>query len=96
MAEPENKPVTIESAVNDSEILIRIIDQGMGIPESEQRHLFTRFFRASNAANIQGTGLGLYIVKRYVELMNGAIGFESEEGKGTTVWMRFPNMPPEE
>lgn len=91
---PENKPVIVSTSVNNEEIQIRITDQGMGIPESEQKHLFTRFFRASNAANIQGTGLGLYIVRRYVELMNGAIGFESEEGKGTTVWMRFPNVPP--
>jgi PAS domain S-box-containing protein len=92
---PENKPVSVLTRVTEQEIEIHITDQGMGIPESEQKHLFSRFFRASNAANIQGTGLGMYIVKRYVELMNGVIGFESEEGKGTSVWMRFPNQSPE-
>jgi signal transduction histidine kinase len=89
---PENKPVMVHAKVTDQEIEIQITDQGMGIPESEKKHLFSRFFRASNAANIQGTGLGMYIVRRYVELMNGVIGFESEEGKGTSVWMRFPNL----
>lgn len=92
---PENKPVSVHAKVTQQEIEIQIIDQGMGIPESEQKHLFSRFFRASNASNIQGTGLGMYIVKRYVELMNGVIGFESEEGKGTAVWMRFPIQSPD-
>ena len=56
---------------------------GIGIPESEQTHLFTRFFRASNVENIQGTGLGLTIVQRYLRLLGGEIDFESEFGKGS-------------
>ncbi len=63
---------------------ISVKDQGIGIPKEEQQHVFTRFFRAHNAENIQGTGLGLNIVKRYVELLGGSINFESELGKGTT------------
>ena len=70
----------------------------MGIPKTDIKHIFERFFRASNASNIQGTGLGLNIVKRYVELLKGEIIFSSEEGKGSSfaiilpiewVWKKF-------
>jgi signal transduction histidine kinase len=60
-----------------------VSDQGIGIPDSDKPFLFTRFFRARNAGNIQGTGLGLNIVKRYVEVLGGNLKFESEQGKGT-------------
>jgi len=70
--------------------MIEIIDQGIGIPESEQKFLFERFFRASNVENIQGTGLGLNIVKRYVALLNGTIDFESRENKGTKFKIYLP------
>ena len=56
----------------------------MGIPDQDQEHLFERFFRAKNVTNIQGTGLGLNIVKRYSNLLNGEVTFTSKEGKGTT------------
>jgi signal transduction histidine kinase len=62
---------------------ISVIDQGMGIPEEDQKHMFERFFRAHNAMNIAGTGLGLTIVKRYVEMLGGEISFKSKEGVGT-------------
>lgn len=68
---------------------IDIIDQGIGIPEEDKIHLFDRFFRASNAINIKGTGLGLNIVKRYVELMGGTISFKSTVGKGSTFTVVF-------
>jgi PAS domain S-box-containing protein len=68
---------------------IDIIDQGIGIPEEDKPHMFDRFFRASNAMNIKGTGLGLNIVKRYVELMGGTIKFRSELGKGSTFTVSF-------
>lgn len=63
---------------------IDVIDQGIGIPESDQKHLFEKFFRAHNSGHIQGTGLGLNIVQKYLELINGTISFQSEEGKGST------------
>lgn len=72
---------------NHYEISIR--DEGIGIPKADQKHLFERFFRASNSGNIQGTGLGLNIVKRYVELLGGEINFTSEEGEGTTFTLSF-------
>lgn len=83
---------TIDCFVNieNNELSISIQDHGIGIPEEEQQHLFTRFFRAHNAENISGTGLGLNIVKRYVELMNGRIHFESVLGVGTTFHVHIP------
>ena len=69
---------------------IKIIDEGIGVPESEQKHLFERFFRAKNALNIHGTGLGLNITQKYVELMNGNIEIQSKENEGTTVTLSFP------
>ncbi|MDX1629049.1 MAG: PAS domain-containing sensor histidine kinase [Fulvivirga sp.] len=71
-------------------ICIYVIDQGMGIPEEDQKHLFNRFFRAKNATNIQGTGLGLNIVKKYLEMLGGDIKFKSELDKGTEFRVLFP------
>ena len=67
-----------------------MIDQGIGIPKADQAQMFTRFFRASNVKNIHGTGLGLTIVKRYLDLMGGTIDFESEYGKGSTFYFKLP------
>ena len=67
-----------------------VIDHGIGIPEEEQKYLFQRFFRATNVENIQGTGLGLHIVKRYVSLIKGTLEFNSVFGKGTTFTFEIP------
>ena len=75
---------------NDTNMEFRIKDTGIGIPYDDQKHLFSRFFRASNVTNIQGTGLGLNIVKHYVELLGGSIHFESEAEKGTTFFIILP------
>jgi len=77
--------------VNESFIELKVKDSGIGIPDEDQEHLFQRFFRGHNASNIQGTGLGLNIVARYVELMNGTITFESKSEKGTTFIIKLPN-----
>ena len=66
------------------------MDKGIGIPEQEQQHLFERFFRAENVTNIQGTGLGLHIVKQYVEMMQGHVSFSSKRGKGSTFIVQLP------
>jgi len=71
---------------------INIIDEGIGIPLSEQKHLFERFFRAKNALNIHGTGLGLNITQKYIELMSGKINIHSVENKGTNVTLLFPQI----
>jgi len=84
------KPIDCFVETKDNELWVSIQDHGIGIPEEEQQHLFTRFFRAHNAENIPGTGLGLNIVKRYIELMNGRIHFESIVGEGTTFHIHIP------
>ncbi|MEZ4918451.1 MAG: PAS domain-containing sensor histidine kinase [Saprospiraceae bacterium] len=90
---PENKNIRVETSVDHNELSLCVIDQGIGIPKEDQKYLFSRFFRATNASNIQGTGLGLYIVKRYVELMGGSLDLESEENVGTTVSAIFELQP---
>ena len=62
----------------------------MGIPMEDQKHLFERFFRAKNATNIQGTGLGLNIVKKYIEMLNGTIKFDSKLNEGTEFCVLLP------
>jgi PAS domain S-box-containing protein len=85
----EGGAILIKSFVSNGIAEISVKDSGMGISEEDQKHLFERFFRAKNAINIQGTGLGLNIVKKYAELMNGEISFESSLGKGTTFFLKF-------
>ena len=87
---PTGSNVDLKISISSKNVMIQVIDQGIGIPEEEQSHLFQRFFRAKNAANIEGTGLGLNIVKNYTELMDGNIGFKSQLDKGTTFWVKFP------
>ena len=86
----ENQNVEIRTDDQDEHLKIQVKDHGIGIPMEDQKNMFTRFFRANNVTNIQGTGLGLTIVKRYLDLMNGKIWFESEEGKGTTFFVEIP------
>lgn len=81
--------IIMASEVDDKEIIIEIADKGIGIAEEDQLHLFERFFRAGNATNIQGTGLGLHIVSKYIELLNGNIEFKSTLEQGTTFTIHF-------
>lgn len=85
-----HKEIRIASKVTDHHATISVTDQGIGISEEDQGHLFTSFFRGKNALNIQGTGLGLHIVHRYVELLNGTVNLQSELGKGTTITFTIP------
>ncbi|WNJ17773.1 ATP-binding protein [Pontibacter sp. G13] len=73
---------------------LSVKDEGIGIAEEEQIHLFERFYRAHNATHIQGTGLGLNIVHKYVSLMQGVIEFESEIDRGTTFTVTLPIQLP--
>jgi PAS domain S-box-containing protein len=86
----EGKRIDCLLKVEEKYLSIQVTDYGIGIPEDEQQHLFTRFFRARNVENIQGTGLGLNIVKRYVEIMQGKVTFESRLGTGTTFYVSIP------
>ena len=86
---PEDGKIEVTSNVTANNSIFSVSDYGMGISREDQKHLFERFFRAKNATNIQGTGLGLHIVWKYVELMNGEIRFESELEAGTTFTITF-------
>jgi PAS domain S-box-containing protein len=85
-----NKPIYINCENKNGKTLFSIKDEGIGIPMEDQKHLFERFYRASNAGNVQGTGLGLNIVKRYAELIGGEISFKSEYEKGSTFFISLP------
>ncbi len=87
---PPNSLIKCKVEKSNNFIVIEVKDEGIGIPKADQTHLFSRFFRATNVTNIQGTGLGLNIVKRYIDLMNGSISFESEENNGTTFTVQIP------
>jgi signal transduction histidine kinase len=89
---PEKATILISGKVNNENTTIKITDQGMGIPMADQIHLFERFFRATNATNIQGTGLGLHIVGRYIEILSGSISYESELEKGSTFKIVLPSI----
>lgn len=73
-------------------ILFQVFDTGSGIPKQDQPHLFSKFFRASNAqkGSVDGSGLGLFVVKSYVEAWGGTIRFVSQEGKGSTFTVSLP------
>ena len=87
----ENTFIEFNTEINKMHLIIAIKDNGIGIPEDDQKHLFEAFFRAHNTGNIPGTGLGLNIVTRYTNLMNGKISFKSEINKGTSFTLSFPN-----
>ncbi len=74
----------------DRFIQFEVKDDGIGIPEEDQKYLFDRFFRAANAMNIEGTGLGLHIVKKYTDLLNGTLEFKSKLSEGTLFSIRLP------
>jgi PAS domain S-box-containing protein len=82
--------VCVDFTVVNNALTVRVADHGMGIPREEQHYIFKRFYRARNATNIQGTGLGLNIVKKYVNLLNGSIEFSSNEQDGTVFTVTLP------
>ena len=85
----ENTFIEFNTELNDTEVCITVKDNGIGIPEGEQKYLFEAFFRANNTGNIPGTGLGLNIVKRYAELMGGEVNYKSSQDLGTTITLFF-------
>jgi PAS domain S-box-containing protein len=89
---PEGSTVTLALSQSDEQIVVRVQDEGIGIPQSDQMRLFEMFHRASNVGQVAGTGLGLAIAKQFVEMHGGTITFESEENKGTTFVAVLPAM----
>jgi len=86
----EGKRITLTIHSCDTNIIVKVADEGIGVPVEDQVNLFKRFYRATNALNIQGTGLGLNIVKRYIELMGGNIGLESSRDQGAVFSVELP------
>jgi PAS domain S-box-containing protein len=84
------KEVVLQVVQRDTTVELIIIDQGIGISEEDQKHLFERFFRGGNATVIQGTGLGLHLVDRYMRLLGGSVQIKSELNKGTELHIQFP------
>jgi two-component system CheB/CheR fusion protein len=82
--------IEFNSIIDNALLTLVVKDNGIGIPDDDQKHLFEAFFRAHNTGTIPGTGLGLNIVTRYTNLMNGKIRFESKVNEGTTFTMTFP------
>jgi PAS domain S-box-containing protein len=89
---PENSTIQITSAVENNHTTLLVKDNGMGISKEDQVNLFERFFRGGNVANIQGTGLGLHIVKKYAEMMHGTIMFKSKLEQGTEFIIDFKRI----
>ena len=86
---PDAGPIEIKTINRDHQLTLSVKDHGIGISTEDQKHLMERFFRGSNAGNIQGTGLGLHLVSKYAELINGIVKCKSELGKGTEFIIQF-------
>ncbi|WP_259016388.1 PAS domain-containing sensor histidine kinase [Emticicia fluvialis] len=89
---PEGAQVFVSVRLDENSVTLRVQDEGIGIPEAEKKHLFERFYRMSNAGEIQGTGLGLSIVNQYVNLLKGKIDYSSQENKGTEFVITLPRQ----
>ena len=88
---PEGGTIKVTAKSRDGQVIITVEDNGVGIPKSEQRYIFNKFYRASNVAGTHpGTGLGLSIVKSIIENHKGRIWVDSEEGKGTKFTIVLP------
>jgi len=88
---PEGSSIWLDLNNSDHQLLLAVRDEGIGISTEDQQHLFSSFFRGTNVTNIEGTGLGLHIVKRYIDLLSGEIQLQSELGKGTKVTIALPS-----
>jgi PAS domain S-box-containing protein len=89
----EGKDIELTTSVVDDKLVVTVRDEGIGIPDADKDKLFINFFRARNAIHVQGTGLGLYIVKRYVDLLGGTISFTSQIDSGTIFTVQLPIYP---
>ena len=87
---PEGSTIEVSSNFREKELEITVKDNGIGISDEDQQHLFQRFFRGKNVTNIQGTGLGLHIIGKYLELLNGTIDLKSSLNNGSTFTVKIP------
>ncbi len=86
---PESAAIVISTTYSAGQLTLSVKDHGIGISNNDQEHLMERFFRGTNAGNIQGTGLGLHIMAKYAELLNGKVKCKSELNKGTEFIVKF-------
>ena len=86
----ENTFIEFNTELTGNECIVTVKDNGIGIPETDHKHLFEPFFRANNTGNIPGTGLGLNIILRYVNLMGGKVDFNSLVNQKTVFTLNFP------
>jgi PAS domain S-box-containing protein len=91
---PEGEPVVFAVGRDGVHAVCRVADRGCGIPAADQARLFQAFHRGANVRQVPGTGLGLLIVRRCIDLHGGEIAFESAEGRGTTCTVRLPLFAP--
>ena len=89
---PHDAEIELAAELKKDALRIRVTDQGIGIPENDQHQIFKRFYRGQNAHNVEGTGLGLNIAKKYIRLLKGTIEFTSQLNKGTTFIAIIPVM----
>jgi PAS domain S-box-containing protein len=89
---PEEGVIALKARNTNNQMVVSVKDQGIGISEEDQLHLFSSFYRGKNAINIQGTGLGLHIVKGYIELLHGTINLHSVLDGGTTITIDLPSL----
>jgi signal transduction histidine kinase len=87
---PQGSEVRVSLDSHDGQYILTVQDRGVGIPDTDQPYLFTAFQRGSNVRDVQGTGLGLVIVKQAVDMLEGSIHFESQVGVGTTITVQIP------
>jgi PAS domain S-box-containing protein len=87
---PEDSTIVVFCEGDQTSASVRIQDQGIGISEEDQLHLFSSFYRGKNAMNIPGTGLGLHIVKRYIDILGGSIEVNSKVNQGTEFMITLP------
>jgi hypothetical protein len=88
----ESSNIEVKISTNETNIYFSVKDNGIGIPKNEQNLIFNRFFRAKNAMYFPGTGIGLNIVKGYINNLNGNISFKSIENKGTIFKVQLPKI----
>ena len=87
---PEDSIINLQVEAKEDMLLLKIIDQGIGIPEQEQKHIFNRYFRAGNALLTQGTGIGLNIAKQHLENLGASLEFSSKENEGSIFTVGIP------
>jgi signal transduction histidine kinase len=83
-------PVTLEARRNEGEVEIAVIDQGEGIAQKDQPHIFERFYRPGEHRREDSVGLGLYITRKLIEVHGGRIWVESDPGRGSTFFFTLP------